>query len=200
MFKSCFVSGDYVYGNAADAPLAKGAANPLYGKDQSEDQYYTVQNIKGIYRDLLDTFAAKPGKLFILITTPPSTAANTSASSAANLRAINLWLVKDWLKGYAGNNVAVFDFHNVLTSNGGGPNASDLGSSSGSHHRYSPATKSVEHLVGGSNYLAYPSPGGDDHPTDAGHKKAAAEYLPLLNVAYHCWKGSGGCPKLMGRE
>jgi hypothetical protein len=200
MFKSCFVSGDYVYGNPTDAPLAKGVANPIYGKEQSEDQYYTVANLKGIYRDLLDTFAAKQDKLFILVTMPPSSSANTSASSAANLRALNLWLVKDWLDAYPHKNVAVFDLHNVLTSSGGSPSVNDLGAATGSHHRYNASTKTVEHLLGSSNFLAYPSAGGDDHPTDAGHQKATGEYLPLLNVAYHCWKGSGGCPKRMGRD
>ncbi|MFZ5788943.1 MAG: hypothetical protein ACOY3Y_21095 [Acidobacteriota bacterium] len=199
MFKSCFVSGDTVHGNPSDAPLAKGTANPLYGKEQSEDQFYTVANIKGLYRDLLDTFATRQDKLFVLITTPPSSSGNTTASDATNLRAVNTWLVRDWLKGYAHANVAVFDFHNVLTSNGGGASTNDLGAATGSHHRYNASTKAVEHLVGGSNYAAY-AVGGDDHPTDAGHKKATAEFLPLLNIAYHCWKGSGGCPTLMGRE
>jgi len=32
------------------------------------------------------------------------------------------WLVNDWLAGYPYNNVAVFDFYNVLTSNGGNTN------------------------------------------------------------------------------
>ena len=39
----------------------------------------------------------------------------------------------------------------------------------------------------GSNVLAYPSAGGDDHPSQAGNLKATAEFVPLLNDAYHRW-------------
>jgi hypothetical protein len=38
--------------------------------------------------------------------------------------------------------------------------------------------------------LAYPSAGGDDHPSQAGNLKATAEFVPLLNDAYHRWKGT----------
>ncbi len=42
----------------------------------------------------------------------------------------------------------------------------------------------------GSNVLAYPSGGGDDHPSQAGNLKATAEFVPLLNDAYHRWTNS----------
>lgn len=40
--------------------------------------------------------------------------------------------------------------------------------------------------------LEYPS--SDDHPSVAGNLKATSEFLPLLNIYYNCWKGTGGCP------
>jgi hypothetical protein len=37
-----------------------------------------------------------------------------------------------------------------------------------------------------NNFAAYPS--GDSHPSSAGHRKAAAEFLPLLHIYYNRWK------------
>jgi hypothetical protein len=69
------------------------------------------------------------------------------------------------------NNVAVFDFYNVLTD----PD---------SHHRFD--NGGIEHIVGGSNTLYYPS--GNDHPSEAGGRKATEEFVPLLNIFYHRWQ------------
>ena len=67
---------------------------------------------------------------------------------AENARAFNTWLVEDWLREneYPYNNVAVFDFYNVLT----GPD---------NHHRY--LDGAVEHVwVEGRNTSYYPSSSG----------------------------------------
>ncbi|RLG40751.1 MAG: hypothetical protein DRO05_05580 [Thermoproteota archaeon] len=208
MFKSCFSSGQVIYGNPDDPPLPKGAPNPLWGKGVCDDpqcsgsEYYTVSNIKGLYRDLLDYFATRQDKMFVLITTPPSVDVYISPELAANLRAINTWLVYHWLEDYPYNNVFVFDYYNVLTSNGGDPNTSDVGSESGNHHRY--WNGQVQHVIGVSNdFLAYPSFSDgqpDNHPNPVGHRKATEEFVTLLNIAYHCWKGDGGRPLYMGRS
>ena len=58
-------------------------------------------------------------KLFVAVTAPPLVSGATDDAHAANARAFNNWLVNDWLAGYPYHNVAVFDFYNVLTSNGG---------------------------------------------------------------------------------
>jgi hypothetical protein len=109
---------------------------------------------------------------------------------AAN-RAFNNWLVNDWLDGYPLKNVFVFDFYNVLTSNGGSANISDLGRPGGNHHRW--WNGAVQHKTDdGSNVLQYPT--GDDHPSAAGNRKATAEFLPLLNVAYNRFKGAQPSP------
>jgi hypothetical protein len=92
--------------------------------------------------------------------------------------------VNTWLSGYTHNNVAVFDFYNVLTSNGGSANTNDLGASGGNHHRW--WNGSVQHSkTGSSNFLAYPT--GDSHPSQAGNRKATAEFVPLLNYYYQRW-------------
>jgi hypothetical protein len=96
MFKSCFTNGQNIYGNPDDLPLPKGQSNPLYGRGVDEDTVYTVSNIKGLYRDLLDYFATRQDKLFILITTPPSYE-GAADDAMPKLRAINTWLVYHWL-------------------------------------------------------------------------------------------------------
>ncbi len=208
MFKSCFSSGQYILGNPEDPPLPKGQPNPLWGKGLCDDpqcsgaNYYTVSNIKGLYRDLLDYFATRQDKMFVLITTPPSHDQAVDPEMAAKLRAINIWLVYHWLDDYPYNNVFVFDYYNVLTSNGGDPNTNDLGAESGNHHRY--WNGQVQHVIGYPNdFLAYPTfwdGQPDNHPSAAGHCKATGEFVKLLNIAYHCWRGDGGCPQFMGRS
>jgi hypothetical protein len=83
--------------------------------------------------------------------------------------------VNDWLRenNYTLNNVAVFDFYNILTD----PNA---------HHRFN--NGQVEHIPGAGNTLRYPS--GDDHPSVEGSRKATQEFVPMLNVFYHRWKAT----------
>jgi hypothetical protein len=184
LFKSCYPNSA-LKGNPND-PATVGA-NPL--RDQSSgSQYHTVGNAKGIYTDMLAYFATRQDKLFIVITAPPL----NDDTYAANARAFNNWLVHDWLASYPHRNVAVFDFYNVLTSNGGNANTNDIGRSSGNHHRYNSTTETIEHLIElNQNTLAYPTE--DDHPSSAGGRKASGEFTNVLNIAYHCWKGDGGC-------
>jgi len=133
-----------------------------------EDDWLSVGNAKAIYNELLGYFATRPDKLFIVITAPPV----QDPTFAANARAFNTWLVTEWLRGYDEGNVTVFDFYNVLT----GPD---------SHHRFQGSY--IEHSWGVGGTLYYPD-NGDDHPSPAGNRKAAEEFVPLLNVYYHQWQ------------
>jgi hypothetical protein len=188
MFKSCFPNSA-LGGNPTDPPTTTD--NPLRGQGAGSDAM-TVANAKGIYVDLLGYFAARQDRLFIVVTAPPLLADSTNASQAANARAFNEWLVSNWLSTYPHHNVFVFDFYNVLTSNGGDADTNDLGATTGNHHRF--INGAIQHVSNqGTNYSAY-GVNGDSHPTSAGSEKAAAEFLPLLNVALHCWRGEGGCP------
>jgi hypothetical protein len=154
MFKSCFPNSN-LEGRPTDPP-ARGDG-------------LTVSNAKAIYKELLTYFATRPDKLFIVITAPPL----QDKSHAANARAFNTWLVRKWLAGYKGKNVAVFDFYNVLT----GPD---------NHHRFS--KEAIEYITNrGRNTLYYPT-NGDDHPSPAGNRNATSEFVPLLNVYYHRWQ------------
>ncbi|MEW6360138.1 MAG: carbohydrate binding domain-containing protein [Planctomycetota bacterium] len=174
LFKSCFPNSDL-----------SGAPNDPPGAEPNEE--LAVGNAKAVYNRLLTCFASRQDKLFVVITAPPLTREETAPDRAANARAFNNWLVNEWLKGYAHHNVAVFDYYNVLTSNGGDANRNDAGAQTGNHHRWSDGA--VQHVqTVKSNFCAYPT--GDSHPSTAGHQKATAEFVPLLNVFYNRWKAS----------
>jgi len=178
MFKSCFPNSA-LQGSPVD-PVPPIGSNPLRGQGSGSSDH-TVANAKGIYIDLLEYFRTRQDKLFVVIAAPPL----SDDTYADNARAFNQWLVNDWLAGYPYRNVAVFDFYNVLTSNGGNVNTNDLGLATGNHHRW--WLGAIQHKTdAGQNTLQYYS--GDDHPSRAGNLKAAAEFLPLLNIFYHDWK------------
>lgn len=189
MFKSCFPNSN-LQGNPNDPPT--GENNPLRGQD-ANSEHMTVAHAKGIYNDLLPYFATRPDKLFVVITAPPLSQNETDAATAANARAFNTWLARDWLKDYPHRNVFVFDFYNVLTSSGGNANLNDAGQESGNHHRvWNGAVQYVQ--AASNNFSAYPSAPEDSHPTAAGNRKATTEFVPLLNLMVHCWQGDGACP------
>jgi len=159
MFKSCFPNSA-LEGNPDDPPSADG--------------WLTVGHAKYVYNEILQYFATRPDKLFVVITAPPL----SDSTYAANARAFNQWLMNNWLaeNSYTLDNVAVFDFYNVLT----GPD---------NHHRYFGGA--IQHVfTPGMNTLYYPS--DDDHPSAAGSQKATAEFIQLLNVFYNRWAGGTG--------
>jgi hypothetical protein len=182
LFKSCFPNSA-LQGDPDDSVPAIDD-NPLR-REGSGSEYHTVANAQGIYIDLLEYFQTRQDKLFVVITAPPL----SDSTYAANARAFNQWLVNDWLKDYPDKNVAVFDFYNVLTTNGGNPNANDLNQETGNHHRI--WQNAIQHKTDGDDdgnpdILEYPS--DDDHPSRAGNQKATGEFATWLNVTYHIWK------------
>ncbi|MBI5652885.1 MAG: hypothetical protein HZC40_20915 [Chloroflexi bacterium] len=187
LIKSCFPNSQML-GKPNDPPTTGN--NPLRGQEAGDQ--LTVANAKGIYNDLLPYFATRQDKLFVIITQPPLSQRETNAVNAANARAFATWLARDWLKSYPHKNVFVFDFYNILTSNAGNANKNDAGQESGNHHRvWKGAVQSVQSV--NNNFSAYPSAPDDSHPSNAGNKKATAEFIPLLNGAVHCWLGDGSC-------
>jgi hypothetical protein len=157
MFKSCFPNSA-LEGNPDDPP--------------GEYEELTVSGAKYVYNRILEYFASRPDKLFVLVTAPPL----SDPTYAENARAFNQWLFNDWLRenNYPYNNVVVFDFYNILTG-------------SEAHHRFNGGQ--VEHIVGGRDTLYYPS--GDDHPSIEGSRKATEEFVPMLNYFYSRWKAGG---------
>ncbi|MEN8243003.1 MAG: hypothetical protein ABFS17_13875, partial [Chloroflexota bacterium] len=156
VFKSCFPNSDL--GGSPHDPPAPG-------------DHLTVGSAKYTYNQLLTYFASRPDKLFILITSPPMQQIN----QPENARAISNWLVNDWLieNNYPHNNVAVFDFYNVLTH----PD---------NHHRYNHG--SIEHITSANSDTLYYDSGGDDHPNARGGQKATEEFVPLLNIFVNRWQ------------
>jgi hypothetical protein len=135
MFKSCFPNSNLE--GPPNAPPSRGEG-------------LSVANAKAIYNELLEYFRTRPDKLFIAVTAPPL----LDKAYSVNARAFNRWLVKEWLSGYKGNNVAVFDFYNILT----GPD---------NHHRIRKGK--IEYVTDrGGNTLYYPT-GSDEHPSKAGN-------------------------------
>ncbi|NJL59224.1 MAG: hypothetical protein HC887_05820 [Desulfobacteraceae bacterium] len=155
VFKSCFPNSD-LFGNPDDPPAS-----------EPNDWEFSVSNAKAVHNRILTYFAARPDKLFVVITAPPKTLneysedIQTPAERAANARAFNNWLINNWLSGYSKNNVAVFDYFNVLTH----PD---------NHHRI--VGGNIEHYTSpqSGNFAYYPS--GDSHPSTEGHQKAATEF------------------------
>jgi hypothetical protein len=125
-------------GGKTSDPIPTIESNPLKGHSCGSDAH-TVSNAKGIYLDLLNYFSLHPEKLFIVVAAPPL----SDETWAANARAFNEWLVSDWLDGYAQKNVFVFDFYNVLTTNGGNAKTNDVGLETGNHHRWWSAPSST---------------------------------------------------------
>lgn len=159
LFKSCFPNSD-LYGSPDDE------AAP--GTD------LTVANARYVYNEILQYFATRPDRLFVVVTAPPL----IRSENAANARAFNNWLVNDWLEenNYPFANVAVFDFYNVLT----GPD---------NHHRFDGG--GIEHVYRqGRDTAYYPSEPSDDHPSPEGNRRATEEFLPLLNIYYSRWRAA----------
>ncbi|MBN2499270.1 MAG: hypothetical protein JXB38_00805 [Anaerolineales bacterium] len=188
VFKSCYPNA-HLGGTPNDPPTSGN--NPLRGQD-AWSEHMTVGNAKGIYVDLLGYFEDHQDKLFIVVTAPPlledDGAQPTDPLHAANARAFNNWLVNDWLDGYPHNNVAVFDFYNVLTSNGGDPYTNDAEEETGNHHRW--WNGAIQHIQTVSNNFSAYATDGDSHPTGAGGVKASAEFVLWLNVIVNRWLGT----------
>jgi len=188
MFKSCYPNSA-LKGNVDD-PVPTIDDNPLRGESYGS-QHHTVANAKGIYIDLLEYFETRSDKLFIVVTAPPL----MDGTYADNARAFNNWLVNNWLADYTVGNVFVFDFYNVLTTNGGDTGTNDSGFESGNHHRW--WNGGIQHKTDGDddadpNVLEYSS--GDNHPSKAGNEKATAEFTPLMNNVYSAFQ----VPELTG--
>lgn len=167
MIKSCYPNSD-IFGNPTDS----AGITP--------NEQFTVSNAKAVYNNLLSYFQTRTDKLFIIITAPPQNEIEypadyqTAAERSANARAVNNWLLDDWLNNYPYKNVAVFDYFNVLT-------ATD------NHHRVN--NGAVEHTISSSyNYPAYPTDIWDSHPSTAGQLKATTEFVDLLNYYYQSWR------------
>ncbi|RLD04291.1 MAG: hypothetical protein DRI56_11455 [Chloroflexota bacterium] len=153
MFKSCFPNSN-LEGNPNDPPAS--------------EPDYSVGGAKYVYNNILAYFGTRPDKLFIVITAP----AVQDRTYAQNARAFNEWLVNDWLADYPYHNVAVWDFHNILTH----PD---------NHHRYQDGI--IEYTTNHGNGTLYYDSDGDNHPRREGNQKATAEFVPMLNIFYNRW-------------
>ena len=160
-----------------DAMTAPNSIAPAEGDNRivmfkscfpNSDAGESMEDEIAVYNSLLPYFSEHPDILFFLVTPPPMIA----ISHPAVTRALCNWLCdreSGWLSWLTTGNVFVFDFYNVLTH----PDA---------HHRF--LNGQEEHTsVEGADTLFYDS-NGDDHPSQAGNRKAAQEFIGLLNDWY----------------
>ncbi len=173
-------SAHYDYTNVIDDPGGENQIIMFKSCYPNSEVGDSIDDEKALYRGLLDYFAQHQDKLFILVVPPPEIVID----SATSTRELANWLVdleNGWLAQYPYANVFPFDYYNVLTD----PE---------NHHRVE--SGDVVHTVSSDpadpdhpNELYYYS-GTNDHPTAEGHRKATAEYLPVLNAYYHLWQAS----------
>ena len=125
----------------------------------------SIEDEKAVYNGLLPYFAGRPDKMFILVTPPPM----VRISNPGLTRQLCRWLADrqgGWLASQASGNVFVFDLYNVLTH----PDA----------HHWMEDGHEAHVAVRGADELYYDSD-GDDHPNGQGSRKAAEEFVPLLD-------------------
>jgi hypothetical protein len=164
IFKSCYPNSDII---------ADNATNPedIYG-DPAGSSSYTETNVRALYDTILTYFIANPGRMFVVITAPPLSA----ATNAARARSFNNWLVNDWLQDadWENKNVYVWDWYNVLT---------DVDN----HHRVESgivvhSTDAESENVAIDAYID-----ADDHPNATGCQKSTVEFVPVLDIWYNTW-------------
>ncbi|MHC1787447.1 MAG: hypothetical protein AB9880_10340 [Christensenellales bacterium] len=135
-----------------------------------------ISDEQALYKGLLPYFRSRPDKLFILVTPPPMIRIPTPGLT----RQLCHWLTDrngGWLAGLETGNVFVFDLYTVLTH----PDA---------HHRLEDGLE-VRREGKGAGGLYYDSD-GDDHPNEAGSRKATEEFLPLLDHWYALFEAGTG--------
>jgi hypothetical protein len=176
-----------IYGNPDDPPSGLHSC-PMVGLPDGTWTTNSVVNVKQALIDSLAGFAQYPDKYFVVVTGPATPAEYDP--DRENARAVAEWMRNEWLEGYEGDNVVVYDLYNVLTSNAEGegdacpenPDDSDVGLETGNHHRI--WNGQVQHQVQyDQDYSAYCK----GHPERGGLLKATSEFVPLLNTYYNAW-------------
>ncbi len=124
IFKSCYPNSDIgADGTEPGNPFSdtRTLANyrAVYRHPSGPGGLYTNWD-DTVYAPLESVFAGNPDTLFIPVTAPPMALAGTVAN-AARARTFNTWLTNDWLTAYNTrhpglNNVAVFDWFDVLAN------------------------------------------------------------------------------------
>ena len=125
MFKSCFPNSNLGQNGAEpgspfslDRTIINNQA--IFQHPDGPGQIYTHND--NSYQALEDIFAQNPDTLFVIVTSPPLHYAPVDATTDENAhraRQFNNWLKNDWLAQYQANNpglnnVAVYDFFDVL--------------------------------------------------------------------------------------
>ncbi len=133
MFKSCFPNSHIDQtgvepGNPFDETHTIVNHQAVFRHPSGTGNSYT--NGGATYLPLEDVFAANPTILFIPVLAPPECYAEATATTGDNARAFSDWLKNTWLPAYRDrtglNNVAVFDFLDVLANADSGASHSNM--------------------------------------------------------------------------
>ena len=125
MFKSCFPNSNLGQdGPEPGSPFSLDRTivnnQAVFQHPDGSGQVYTYNDTN--YQALENVFAQNPDTLFVIVTSPPLHYAPVDATTDENAhraRQFNNWLKNDWLAQYQANNpglnnVAVYDFFDVL--------------------------------------------------------------------------------------
>jgi hypothetical protein len=156
-------------------------ATALFGQPWNSPAH-TLPNAKEIYRRLLGYFRTRPNKMFVVVTAPglEQFGLYMNTTEAGNARALNLWLVNDWLResdpSWEHKNVFVFDLYNVL-------------SDQRNHHWVEDGeVRLIAHWGDPFIDARYSLNFFTNELSRDALEKATAELGPVLNVYYHRWR------------
>lgn len=132
------------------------------------DSNQMLKEYKKVYKNkknMWKYFSENPKILFIIVTAPPLVPNETDQEAADRARSFNNWLKKNFLNKYNKknpglNNVAVFDFFDVLAD--------------GNNMLRS----------------AYRGDEWDSHPNSAGNQAAVQVFIPFFKAAVDKWAGN----------
>lgn len=149
MFKSCFPCS-YIESEGT----APGSAT---------SREHTTYNYKAAFAELSKEFRKYPGRLFIYVTYPPLTRAQTNPDGARRGREFNTWLLNEFLPQYQKEtgleNFVIFDLFDILAD--------------------------------GDNVLRAefcPPDVNDSHPNEKAYKIAAARFLEFFKPLWNRWQ------------
>jgi hypothetical protein len=171
MIKSCYPNAEVQDDNSTDPEDLYGQA---YNYAPGGVPAHTLSNCKAVYERLYEYMALHPEHLFVVMVNPPRLESESDSTEGANMRALSLWMVREWLQNHSAKdqNIYVYDYYNVLTD-------------TDAHHRVVGGLLTHEVVPGASNFLEYYV--SNNHPSEAGQQKVAGEFQGVLNTWYQRW-------------
>lgn len=122
-----------------------------------------AEELRTMYRGILQTVDAHPDKVFILVTTPPLNPAETNAENARRAREMAAWMTSDEYTG-GRKNLFVFDFYTLLAQLDGSE-------------------------VDANMLKAAYRDGTDSHPNQAANEEIAPKFVAFVVQSIEAYRG-----------